>query len=253
MAGTAIDAYLLSEPYYGNSNWQDREIVKRKCGPTRCYDSSLHLWGTKSIEDLQNLVASRLWHPIGIEPDWLPQLLRDSHTFRAAQEASWIAKHAKHTPKEKSWTQKIQKLPKTSKLCKATPAPKPAEPYIDKNKPKRPPKVVAKPIRPGALPTPHEVEECKRLGFTQRAITFGISCDDFGARSSLSPEGRLLRWCLYIDHDDYLNSDDPSQKHISGSRYFNSNSGSFYDDEHKHDAAKRGFALELDKKCLASM
>ena len=49
--------------------------------------------------------------------------------------------------------------------------------------------------RPDVVPSKRELDECHALGFTQEAIAHSKVMDELGPRMTLSPHGRVLRWC----------------------------------------------------------
>lgn len=224
MAGSIIANYLRSPPFFGKSDFDDRNLVKQLCGPTCSFDSARKLWGTKSIHDLLLLVASRRWRPFGIEVPWYSRLCDDAREYQTSREQEWINAHKKPAPVSCFSTKAIAKR---KAVVRGTKVPVPVPVLVQR----------AKPTRGGLAPTPSETSECDMLGFTQDAISYAILCDQFGPRSSLSPEGRLLRWCLLI-------SDSP-RYHAPASFVF---------DESKPLAhqIRSAFAQELNDRARAS-
>ena len=49
--------------------------------------------------------------------------------------------------------------------------------------------------RPDVVPSKRELDECHVLGFSQEGIAHSKLMDELGPRMTLSPHGRVLRWC----------------------------------------------------------
>tara|TARA_B110001452_G_scaffold252570_1_gene242559 strand:- start:2571 stop:3551 length:981 start_codon:yes stop_codon:yes gene_type:complete len=82
-----IEAYLDTPPYYGESDFGDKDEVRRLCGGPEDLARERHfhwdhkLWGTRKLRNLPSLVASdgyggHLWWPCDIDESWGMVFLR---------------------------------------------------------------------------------------------------------------------------------------------------------------------------------
>jgi hypothetical protein len=91
---TAINAYLDSRPFFGHSDFEDKDAVKHLCidpntgKSTAKWDHELKLWGTYSLAAVQRLVNSELWFPIQIQNTFdNTRMLLDELEVRIADES----------------------------------------------------------------------------------------------------------------------------------------------------------------------
>ncbi len=203
MAEEVIRCYLETPPYYGRSGFHHAALVKQLCGSTRTWDPVRKLWGTKCTDALQDLVASGKWHPVGIEHEWKGHFQRAAQKHREDAQAQWHAQQEaqraaaaateaaaaalkRRTPASWVIASRTPKKPKnTTASAQAPEAPRAPTPRAPSDAPKR----------AGVEPSPAEVAECARLGFTDEAIAFSDTLNMLGPRGTLSHEGRILRWC----------------------------------------------------------
>jgi len=253
MAEQIIRDYLDRPPYYGRSGFQHVAAVKTLCGPTCTWDPVRKLWGTKCTEALQDLVGSGKWHPIGIEYEWKGRFLKAAQDHRAEAEARWMqeeeakrkaaaeAEAAAEALKRRSpasWVlgSSAPKKPKTVGASTLAPAAAPAA-----ARPPAPP-TVKRDDRVGPPPTDAEARECERLGFTQQAIVYSMRDVSLGPRMTLSAEGRLLRWCSFMDRKE---EDGPLVEYTREERK------TIWNSEQRFplpETESRAYAVELNKK-----
>ena len=206
MAEEVVRCYLDNPPYYGRSGFNHATLVKQLCGSTRTWDPVRKLWGTRCTDALQDLVASGKWHPVGIEHEWKGHFQRAAQKHREDAQAQWHAQQeaqrAETAAAEAAAAALKRRTPASWVIASRTPK-KPKDATASARAPEAPrasaPRAPSEPLtRTGVEPTPAEVAECARLGFTDEAIAFSDTLNILGPRGTLSNEGRILRWCLVL-------------------------------------------------------
>ena len=207
MASTIIRTYLDSPPYFGKSLFRNLATVKALCGPTCTWCPVRKLWGTTCTDALQDLIASRVWQPYGIEYDWNSELARAAQALREERVNAWWdaadCEAADAAEAEAAAAAQRRRTPAGWVIAGTAPKkPKAAAPApaIARASWRKYPKE-GKKKRVGVEPTEAEVAECKRLGFTEEAIAFSDTLNMLGPRGTLSNEGRVLRWCTVLSSD----------------------------------------------------
>ena len=68
-SANSIERYLANPPYFGRSEFADRERVKKLCGEggERVFDGERKLWGTRNADNLGRLITSRAWTPCQVK------------------------------------------------------------------------------------------------------------------------------------------------------------------------------------------
>ncbi len=209
-SANSIERYLANPPYFGRSEFADREQVKRLCGEggERVFDSERKLWGTRNPENLGRLVTSRVWTPCGLDASCAGALVRRARERREEQEAAKAAEAAaKEAAKEAAKAAAAAKREAAAQAkreaaaaAKQKAAAKAIKAVVEDATMATPPAPAPEAPR-GVEPTAHEVAECKRLGFTPEAIAYSNNVDELGPRGTLSNEGRILRWCEVLTSD----------------------------------------------------
>jgi len=143
---------------------------------------------------------------VGIEHEWKGHFQRAAQKHREDAQAQWNAQQEaeraeaaaaeaaaaalkRRTPA--SWVIASRTPKKPKNTTASTPAP-------EASRASAPRASSEPPRRLGVEPTPDEVAECARLGFTDEAIAFSDTLNMLGPRGTLSHEGRILRWCLAL-------------------------------------------------------
>lgn len=213
MADPEIERFLAQPPYLGRSHARDNALVKQMCGPTAKFDTQRKMWSTRCLDGLRSLVASKKWKPTGMREEMYAPLMRAAVEARERAEEEWNVeqerKAKRKAEEEVVATNKAQKEREVvDKEARKRKAREKAETEREAKRLKRMEgeEVAAearRPKRDGLEPTKAEVDECERIGFTAQAIAFSKTVDELGPRSSLSDEGRVLRWCsIGLDHDE---------------------------------------------------
>jgi hypothetical protein len=90
----AINTYLDNKPYFGHSDFEDKDTIKHMCIDPNTGKSSakwnpeMKVWGTYSLSAVQRLVSSELWFPINITNTYDNiRLLLDELEVRIADES----------------------------------------------------------------------------------------------------------------------------------------------------------------------
>ena len=90
----AINTYLDNRPYFGHSDFEDKDAIKHMCidpntGKSSAkWDPEMKLWGTFSLSAVQRLISSELWMPINIQNTYDNiRLLLDELEVRIADES----------------------------------------------------------------------------------------------------------------------------------------------------------------------
>lgn len=90
----AINTYLDNKPFFGHSDFEDKDDVKRLCIDPTTGNSSARWnpesksWGTYSLAAVQRLVNSEVWYPINITNTFEnTRLLLDELEVRIADES----------------------------------------------------------------------------------------------------------------------------------------------------------------------
>ena len=223
-SASSIERYLANPPYFGRSEFADRERVKKLCGEggERVFDSERKLWGTRNPDNLGRLITSRAWTPYGLDPSCTGTLIRRARERREEAEAAKAAEAAaKEAAKEAAKQAAVAKREAAAQAKREAAAAakreaaKAIKAVVEDATVATPP--APEPAAVGVPPTAHEVAECKRLGFTKEAIAYSNNVDELGPRGTLSDEGRILRWCEVLtsdarhdvwalNHDDYFKS-----------------------------------------------
>ena len=212
MVDSEIERYLAQPPYLGRSHARDNALVKQMCGPTAKFDPQRKMWSTLCLDGLRSLVASKKWKPVGVREEMYAPLMRAAVEARERAEEEWNVEEERKTKerakKDVGAAKKVQKERDiVEREVRKRKANEKGELERDAKRQKRLEEEAAaaarKPKRDGLEPTPAEVNECTRIGFTDEAIAFSKTVDELGPRSSLSDEGRVLRWCsIGLDHDE---------------------------------------------------
>lgn len=218
--------YLASPPYFGHSHFDNRHLVKELCGfnGERVYDDKLKVWGTTSIANINQLVSSGLWFPVQIDEEYYQVLISEARNYQAMKIHEWNESEKKRLLEKKYNDEKLTDAAlkaKKAQLLRGKDAKQ-----IEREKKRKldgdnePKQVInaehaalAAKIgvtlyeagqmlkRGDVVPSREEIDETKRLGFTELAIAHGKTRLDFGPSMSLSPQGRLLRYCDFIAYE----------------------------------------------------
>jgi hypothetical protein len=213
-----IDQYLGAPPFLGRSGYAHLQQVKLLCGENgeRTFCRETKCWGTTSLLQLQQLLGSGVWQPLGLDPALNGRLMVAARAKRDADEAAWVAQQAKRAKEAKEKEAKEAKEAKarqerqrkeTERLA--------AKQRRDEATAREVAKIKVDPevgklavqlgistheaaqilARPDVVPSKRELDECHALGFTQEAVAHSKLMDELGPRMTLSPHGRVLRWC----------------------------------------------------------
>lgn len=216
-----IEQYLGAPPFLGRSGYGHLQQVKLLCGEngerTFCRDTKC--WGTTSLLQLQQLLGSGVWQPLGIDPALNWRLKDAARAKRDADEAAWVAREAARVREAKESEARDAKEAKARQEKQRKDAERlAAKQRRDEATAREAAKIKVDPevgklavklgistheaaqilARPDVVPSKRELDECHALGFTQEAIAHSKLMDEFGPRMTLSPHGRVLRWCEVI-------------------------------------------------------
>ena len=210
--------YLDHPPYLGRSEYLHMQQVKLLCGENgeRVFDKATKCWGTTGLFQLQQLLGSGVWHPVGIDPALYGRLAAGARAKHEAAAAAWAAQEAQRmqAAKEKEAREAREAKARQEKQQRE------AERLAAKRRRdeaaareaanvKVDPEVAKLAVRlsistheaaqilarPDVVPSKRELDECHALGFSQQAIAHSKVMDELGPRMTLSPHGRVLRWC----------------------------------------------------------
>ena len=212
-----LEIFLDSPPFLGKSSFANLQQVKTLCGETgRIFCREKKCWGTSCLLSLQNLIVSNVWQPLGISPALYGALLNAARRRREANETAWLAAENQRVKeaREKAEKQEKDEKARRARLKKEAERDAAKKRAIEANE--RAMKDVKVDPRVGELavklsislyeaaqilkrgdvvPTKNDLDECHALGFTQEAISHSMLIDELGPRMTLSPHGRVLRWC----------------------------------------------------------
>ena len=109
----AVDEWLRSDVFYGESKFDDKEDVKKLILNPRHkrWDSERKLWGSTSMWDARRLVYSKIWTPLGIDERWMPALIDGLEARIAAAEKDMQIKAAATSEKKRSESTPAQQGP----------------------------------------------------------------------------------------------------------------------------------------------
>ena len=235
-ANEIIDWYIRHPPYYGKCQFADKDTVRYICGTSCCYDSVNRVWGTKSLLDLEALISSGKWKPLGVECALHAELVKSALALQEEYRSDWVKQHPTKVQKGRDpWAtisnghsphSKKNPVPVPIRVRVPVPVPVPVPAFNQKKR-----KVT------GGIPdpTPGEMAECNRLGFTKRATELSNTLDQLGPRGTLSNEGRILRWCLVLAYE--------ARQELKGADFFDVNLIATLEER-----AKLAFANELSSK-----
>lgn len=213
-----IEQYLGAPPFLGRSGYAHLQQVKLLCGENgeRTFCRETKCWGTTSLLQLQQLLGSGVWQPLGLDPALNGRLMAAARAKRDADEAAWIAQQAKRAQEAKEkevreakeakarqekQQREAERLAAKRRRDEAT-AREAANVKVDPEVGKLAVKLGISTheaaqilARPDVVPSKRELDECHALGFSQEAIAHSKLMDLLGPRMTLSPHGRVLRWC----------------------------------------------------------
>jgi hypothetical protein len=213
-----IEQYLGAPPFFGRSGFAHQQQVKLLCGEggERTFSRETKCWGTSSLLQLQQLLGSGVWQPLGLDPALNGRLAIAARAKRDADEAAWIAQQAKQAreakdkeaneaketkarhERQRKETERLAAKQRRDKAAESEAAKIKVDPEVGKLAVKlgisthEAAQILA---RPDVVPLKWQLDECHTLGFTQEAIAHSKLMDELGPRMTLSPHGRVLRWC----------------------------------------------------------
>ena len=213
-----IALYLNSPPFYGESDFAHKEAVKKLCGAgTARWDAARKLWGTASAAQIEPLLRSGFWKPVGLEKPLYNSLItevaaRAEHMART-QKARAEALAAKREQEQKqalaAEAREARKKEDEQRAAAAKEASAKAEAQrarqkqLDRERANHEAELATGiPLERavGLLPTTQEVEQCAALGFEKKAIEHSVLLEWLGPCDGTSIEGRLLRWVSTIEY-----------------------------------------------------
>jgi hypothetical protein len=212
-----LQDYLEHPPYLGRSAFAHLQQVKLLCGEggQRTFCRATKSWGTTCLFNLQQLLGAGVWQPLGLDQALNGQLMVAARAKRDADESAWVAQEAKRVKEvRKVKEQEAVEVKKWQKEAKAAQA-RQLKQCRDETAAREASKVKVDPevgklavklgistheaaqilSRPDLVPLKWQLDECHALGFTQEAIAHSKLMDMLGPRMTLSPHGRVLRWC----------------------------------------------------------
>ena len=219
-----LQHYLDHPPYLGRSEFSHMQQVKLLCGEggERTFCRATKCWGTTGLFQLQQLLGSGVWHPVGIDPALYGRLAAGARAKHAAAAAAWAAqealrvkeakekaaKEAKEAKdqqeKRRKETERLAAKQRRDEAATREAANVKVDPEVGKLAVKlgisthEAAQILA---RPDVVPLKWQLDECHVLGFTQEAIAHSKTMDELGPRMTLSPHGRVLRWCEVLAHE----------------------------------------------------
>lgn len=215
-----IEYYLGAPPYLGRSDFSHLQQVKLLCGEggERTFCRETKCWGTTSLLQLQQLLRSGVWQPLGLDTALNGRLMAAARAKRDADEAAWVAQEAKRVKeaKEREATE-VKKRQRETKEAQArhekqrrddAAAREASKVRVDPEVGKLAVKLGISTheaaqilARPDVVPLKRQLDECHALGFSQEAIAHSKVMDLLGPRMTLSPHGRVLRWCEVLAYE----------------------------------------------------
>ena len=172
------------------------------------------------------------------------ELVKSALALQEEYRSDWVKQHPTKVQESRTWNQRQLFQPKRHHERVYTSARAPAPLFA----PSRAPVPVPVPVPVPAFnqnkrtvtggipdPTPEEMAECNRLGFTKRATELSNTLDQLGPRGTLSNEGRILRWCLVLAYE--------ARQELKGADFFDVNLIATLEER-----AKLAFANELSSK-----
>ena len=109
----AISSWLNAEVLWGDSEFADKEEVKRLIFQprNRRWDSVRKVWGSKSMWDARRLIQSNVWWPCGVDRAWRTSLLLELEKRIAAAEQEMQASAAAVSEKKRATSMPTQDGP----------------------------------------------------------------------------------------------------------------------------------------------
>lgn len=216
--------YLDNPPYLGRSEFSHMQQVKLLCGEggERVFCRATKCWGTTGLFQLQQLLGSGVWHPVGTDPALYGRLAAAARAKHEAAAAAWAAQEAQRVKEAKEKAAKEAKEAKARQEKQQREAERLAakqrrdeaaareasnakvDPEVGKLAVKlgisthEAAQILA---RPDVVPLKWQLDECHALGFTQQAIAHSKLMDELGPHMTLSPHGRVLRWCEILAYE----------------------------------------------------
>jgi len=212
--------YLDNPPYLGRSEYSHMQQVKLLCGEggERVFCRTTKCWGTTGLFQLQQLLGSGVWSPVGIDPALYGRLAAGARAKHEAAAAAWAAQEAQRVKEAKEKEAREAKEAKARQEKQQREAERlAAKKRRDEATAREAANVKVDPevgklavqlgistheaaqilARPDVVPSKRELDECHALGFSQEAIAHSKLMDLLGPRMTLSPHGRVLRWCEF--------------------------------------------------------
>ena len=193
----AVDEWLRSDVFYGESKFDDKEDVKKLILNPRHkrWDSKRKLWGSTSMWDARRLVYSKIWTPLGIDERWMPVLIDGLEARIAAAEKDMQIKAAATSEKKRSESTPAQQGPSWQERQK-----------------------LLKDRERGVRDCePEEKRRCAELGLEEAVVLASIDIDSVGAfclgpKAGLSASGRVLRLVRLEENAARVLGDDPAAR-----------------------------------------
>lgn len=173
----AIDLYLQSKVFWGESEFSEKDEIKSICLKTARYDKESKRWGTVSLFHALQLMQRKIWRPSGIDDRWL-----DAFTAEVQRRI-----REKDTEREAKAIDLSEKKRKESTPVQTGPTMEEKQAEMRRRQ------------RHAEACTPEEKEACAALGLSeevvQRSSEWGALAGDLhlGPHAGLSPSARVLR------------------------------------------------------------